>query len=137
MHANAWCILGKWALAGARRLLSPSAVAFYVSTHDRAQGVLRVLRACKCRRLDRVQMQLPPASPLEELSLAGAPAGPAHVQGLGPDAKCTYAPPVAVTLQRVVCTGRDVAKLLQNGKEGNSPLCVPPDLCMFWALNRM
>ena len=42
-----------------------------------------MLRACKCRRLDRVQMQLPPASPLEELSLAGAGAGPAHVQGLG------------------------------------------------------
>lgn len=45
------------------------------ASHLLAQGVLRVLRACKCRRLDRVRMQLPPASPLEELSLAGAAPG--------------------------------------------------------------
>lgn len=75
-HGGPWWAAALW--PAPRRLLSPSAVTIYIYLqYDCAQGVLRVLRACKCRRLDRVQMQLPPASPLEELSLAGA-ATPFH-----------------------------------------------------------
>ena len=83
-HVHARCLFGNCASASAKAPPQPISTGnLYFSATYFAQGVLRVLRARECRRLDRVQMRLPPASPLEELSLAGAGAGPAHVQGLG------------------------------------------------------